>query len=291
MKMGMAQNSYEQTERAGLGVNKFGRRAKLGLISKVHTQVKFNWTSVNTINNNSNYRINKIANRMLVFFLSSKCVMYGLTPNKLCVYFSLINHRLWMWSERQDWNPGSRWIILNNLCHDGAWWEKYYSLTAQSLISKSSMRIYAKSGSVSHASLWFPNQTHSRVVILLLDMGHKKQQTSKWGNWESQIRLGSWELLLRIAKLRDWDGPNQKKQAAGKENWFKEALLSREKIICQNISARPMKGKMKQVQQSKKENWKREKGKTRRTPNEMTIVQTFSKAWWNTKGIFRAEGD
>lgn len=42
MKMGMAQNSYEQTERAGLGVNKFGRRAELGLISKVHTQVKFN---------------------------------------------------------------------------------------------------------------------------------------------------------------------------------------------------------------------------------------------------------
>lgn len=68
MKMGTAQNSYEQTARARLGVNKFGRNAKLGPISKVHTQVKFNWTSVNTINNNSNYRINKIANRMLVFF-------------------------------------------------------------------------------------------------------------------------------------------------------------------------------------------------------------------------------
>lgn len=42
MKMGTAQNSYEQTARARLGVNKFGRNAKLGPISKVHTQVKFN---------------------------------------------------------------------------------------------------------------------------------------------------------------------------------------------------------------------------------------------------------
>lgn len=42
MKMGMAQNSYEQTARAGLGVNKFNRMAKLSPISKVHTQVKFN---------------------------------------------------------------------------------------------------------------------------------------------------------------------------------------------------------------------------------------------------------
>lgn len=125
------------------------------------------------------------------------------------------------------------------------------------------MRRYAKSGSVSHASLRFPNQIRNHVVILLLGMGHKKHQTLKRGNWESQIRLGSWELLLRIAKLRDWDGPNQKKGAAGKENWFKEALLSRKRIMCQSISARAMKGKMKQVQQSKKEKWKREgKGKT-----------------------------
>jgi len=112
---------------------------------------------------------------------------------------------------------------------------------AYSQVSKSSMSRYVKNDFVGYASHGFQTRLLSQPTTPLLsccwlwDIQGTKQSL-KWGNWESQRGLGSWELLFGIAKMKDWDGPHQK-WAAGKEYSFKESTVKQEKDnTCQSIS-------------------------------------------------------